>query len=145
MPAWPACSVLCPASLPLPLTLLFITLSLGLCTSLAVIVYPFFLILPGPLPPFPSSLPELPSLSHVPISPAFRLGPPLPVCPHVFLSLSLLSLGRHPSYPSQSPSSLLWLPNPGSPEKTSRLEVHWWLLGAQDEGTPPPRKGVEGQ
>lgn len=34
------------------------------------------------------------------------------------------------------------LPNPGNPEKTSRLEVHWWLLGAQNEGPPPPRKGV---
>lgn len=38
--------------------------------------------------------------------------------------------------------SLLWLPNPGNPEQTSRLEVHWWHLGAQNEGSPPPRKGV---
>lgn len=142
--------LLCPLSCfaPSTPTLLSITLSFCLCPSLAVIVYPFFLLRPGPLPAFsPSSLPERPSLSHVPISPAFLLGPPLPVA--LLLLFALMFSYPSPCCLSASPHRihlnlcpLLWLPNPGNPEKTSRSEVHWWLLGAQNEGSPPPRKGV---
>lgn len=127
-------------------TFLSITLSFCLCTSLAVIVYPslFFLgvcllSLPHHSLSFPHCLMSpfplpfcwgLPSLCHSCLF-ALMFSYPSPCC-----------LGQPPSYPSQSLSSLLWLPNPGSPEETSsRLEVHWWLLGAQNEGSPP-RKGV---
>ena len=148
---------LCPLSAslpPCPPTLLSVTLSVSLYLWLSV----------SPFSPFSSSSFFLGSASSLPRHPCLLslsfchclMTPfPRPFCrglPSLSLLLSspscfpvplpAVSLGPAPSphlrlCPLFSGSQTL-----GRPEGMSRLEVHWWPLGAQNQRSPPPRKGM---
>lgn len=130
--------LLLPPPPPHPLSLLFSRCSCRVSPWLFISpLSPFSPLPPLSLNPF-SSGPQLPSLSPLPIL-SFGVPPP-PLFTLIFSYPSPLS------WPTRRRllSRLVSLPGPAG---RSRSGVHWWSLGAQNEGSPPrphPERGWEG-